>query len=40
MVDENEFIKTKENRKIKIRTILNGKNYGIYAAKQGRICFM
>ena len=33
MVDENEFIKTKENRTIKIRTVLNCKNYGIYAAK-------
>ena len=33
MVDENKFLKTKENRKIKIRTALNCKNYGIYAAK-------
>ena len=33
MVDENEIIKTKENRKIKISSTLNCKNYGIYAAR-------
>jgi len=33
MVDDNEFIKTKENNNIKMRTVLNCKNYGIYAAQ-------
>ena len=33
MVDENNFIKTKENRRIDIKSKLNCKNYGIYSAQ-------
>ena len=34
MVEANELKKTKENKKMKITTFLNCKNYGIYAAKR------
>ena len=34
MVHENNFIKTKENRIIDIKSNLNCKNYGIYSAKR------
>ena len=33
MVDENNFIKTKKNRRIDIKSKLNYKNYGIYSAQ-------